>query len=258
MARIVQPLCKDLDVFASSHAVILMHIWLIRLFLLLSCFLPGMALAATPQTIHIEWGYTPPSSPALTGFKLYMEGVFVCETKDPAATAMDCTVSLPQDTTNFTLTATFADNTESPHSQPFVFTAADIPTGPQPPPQLETTGNKLFTFTWTAPADTTSLKGYRIYLNNTLLCETTNSSTNTISCRADLVRDTMAFSITKVASDGSESNPSNLLVFDPTAYPELFANTKQFTFSWEYNQTAAIKGFRIYQNSFLICQTNDP
>ncbi|MBM9612996.1 PKD domain-containing protein [Desulfobulbus rhabdoformis] len=34
---------------------------------------------------------------------------------------MDCTVTLESDPTNFTLTATFADGTESPHSAPFAF-----------------------------------------------------------------------------------------------------------------------------------------
>ena len=32
---------------------------------------------ATPRSIHVEWGYTPPSEPAVTGFRLYQEGVAV-------------------------------------------------------------------------------------------------------------------------------------------------------------------------------------
>jgi len=233
------------------------HTKIVRLFFLLICFLPGLALAAAPQTIHVEWGYTPPASPAVTGFKLYQEDTVVCQVKDPSATAMDCSVSLAKETTDFTLTATFDDGTESPRSTPFPFTVPDNP-DTQNPPGGQGTGDKLFTFTWTAPADATGLKGYRIYLNNSLLCETTSPSATTLACKTDLLQEVMTFSMTKVTASGSESSPSNLLVFDPTAYPELFTNTKQLTFSWEYNQTTNIKGFRIYQNSTLICQSNDP
>ncbi|MGB5233054.1 MAG: PKD domain-containing protein [Desulfoprunum sp.] len=97
---------------------------LIRILFALLCSLPFSA-SATTQSIHVEWGYTPPTEPAVTGFKLYQEGVLACETKDPKAAAMDCSVPLATTTTNFTLTATFNDGTESPHSAPFVFTLSD-------------------------------------------------------------------------------------------------------------------------------------
>jgi hypothetical protein len=93
---------------------------LIHLLIALFCWLPAFASAAT-QSIHVEWGYTPPSEPAVTGFKLYQEGAFVCQTEDPGAIAMDCDVTLTADTTNFTLTAAFSDGTESPHSAALCF-----------------------------------------------------------------------------------------------------------------------------------------
>ena len=290
----------------SSLTAAAMRIRLIPLFFLLGCCLPGLAWAAASQTIRIEWQYTPPASPAVTGFKLYQEGHegAVCQVgvEDPAhpPTTADCNVSLTQDTTNFTLTATFDDGTESPHSAPYLFSAensrsdsspfsvpddnsldmhsppeeqgtggprSELPSpsvpdesllGMQSPPEVQRTdeqetGNKLFTFKWTAPAYATRLiKGYRIYLNNGLLCETSDPSVTEISCRADLLREIMTFRMTKVAINGSESNLSNTLVFDPTAY------IKSLTFSWEYAQKTRIKGFRIYQNSTLICETEDP
>jgi len=98
-----------------------MPFMLFRFFLTVICLLPVLSVAATTKSIHIEWGYTPPSKPSVTGFKLYQEGVFACKTTIPTATGMDCTVSLIADTTNFTLTATFNDGTESPHSSPFPF-----------------------------------------------------------------------------------------------------------------------------------------
>lgn len=73
------------------------------------------------QSIHVEWGYTPPTEPAVTGFRLYQEGIAVHWWEGAATSAGDCTVDIPATITNFTLTATFADGTESPHSAPFAF-----------------------------------------------------------------------------------------------------------------------------------------
>ncbi len=57
-----------------------------------------------------------------------------CQSTDLAATSMDRLVTLTSDTTNFTLTATFSDGTESPHSAPFTFTiTADPTTDPTAP-----------------------------------------------------------------------------------------------------------------------------
>ena len=202
-----------------------MHHSLIRFFVALLCWLPVLASAATTQSIHVEWGYTPPTTPAVTGYKLYQEGALACQTQDPNATAMDCQVSLTQDTTNFTLTATFSNNTESPHSAPFPFTSAttttppDTTTPPATEPLPNTTGSNLFTFSWQSTADPATLKGYRIYLNNTLLCETTNPTATSLACQADLIQGVMYFSITQIATTGLESTPSNVLTYtaDSTA-----------------------------------------
>lgn len=247
-----------------------MQLTLIRLLVTFFCWLPIFASAAT-QSIHVEWGYTPPSEPAVTGFKLYQEGVSACQVQDPNATAMDCEVTLTAATTNFTLTASFSDSTESPHSAPFAFTTADA-TVPDTTPDDDTTpktpvpdtdtavigsGSKLFTFSWDTTADQASLTGYRIYLNNALLCETTSPTATTLACRADLIQGALTFSMTQVAATGLESAPSNLLVFDPTAYPEMFT-AKLITLSWEYPTGTTITGFRAYQNSKLIGETSDP
>ncbi|MBV5329493.1 MAG: PKD domain-containing protein [Chlorobium sp.] len=232
-----------------------MHNTIIRLLITLFCCLPAVASAAT--SIHVEWGYTPPSAPAVTGFKLYQEGVLACQTQDYTATAMDCEVTLTAATTNFTLTATFSDSTESPQSAPFAFVTDTVPREPLPDPAPSTsTGNKLFTFSWDTPTNQATLKGYRVYLNNGLLCESSTPAATSIACQADLIHGLMTFSMTQVATDGTESTASNLLVFDPTAYPELF-NTKLLAFNWDYTGSG-ITGFRVYQNSALICQTTDP
>lgn len=187
---------------------------LIRLLILFFCWLPVSSLAAT-QTIRVEWGYTPPTSPALTGYKLYQEGTFACQSKDPKAATMDCQVSLIKDSTNFTLTAVFSDGTESPHSAPFPFTTSSG--GSTPPnttnPPASGTDSKLFTFSWQSATNTTALKGYRVYLNNALLCETTNTAATSLGCQADLIQGIMNFSMTQVATNGTESAPSNILTY---------------------------------------------
>jgi len=79
------------------------------------------AVASAATSIHVEWGYTPPSEPTIIGYNLYQEGILACQTQDSHATFMDCQVTLTAPTNNFTLTAAFSDGTESPHSAPFAF-----------------------------------------------------------------------------------------------------------------------------------------
>ncbi|MDD2467509.1 MAG: PKD domain-containing protein [Desulfobulbus sp.] len=260
---------------------------IIRLLALLICGL-SIAVSAAAQSIHVEWGYTPPTEPEVTGFKLYQEGVAACQTQNPNATAMDCEVTFTAATTNFTLTVTFSDGTESPHSAPFAFASGDSASavdssttdgststdGSSTPDDgssiidgttpigtatiIGITGNKLFTFSWEQPSDISNIAGYRIYLNSTRLCETTTPSDTSIACTANLLPEEMTFSMSQVFTDGTESELSNLLVFDPTTYPESFS-FKQLSFSWEYTgDTSVLGGFRIYQNNQPICETTDP
>lgn len=95
------------------------------------CGSPVCAAEAMSQSIHVEWGYTPPSKPKVVGYKLYQEGAFACQEMQPMARAMDCTVSLTAQSTDFTLTAVFNDGTESPRSAPFAYSKS---------PSIDTTG----------------------------------------------------------------------------------------------------------------------
>ena len=53
---------------------------------LLCSLLPVFASATTSQTITAEWSsYTPPAGLTVTAFKLYQDGVFACQTTEPAA-----------------------------------------------------------------------------------------------------------------------------------------------------------------------------
>jgi hypothetical protein len=78
-------------------------------------------LLAEEQSIHVEWGYTPPSSPPVTGYQLYNEGVKSCLWPGAMTVAGDCLVTLTKDVTPFTLTAIFNDGTESQPSSVYSF-----------------------------------------------------------------------------------------------------------------------------------------
>ncbi len=85
--------------------------------------LPAPLLAASWwRTITAEWQYTPPIEPAVDGFQLYVGEAKVCRFEGADTRAGMCDVLVSSPTTAFTLTATFEDGTESPHSAPFEFT----------------------------------------------------------------------------------------------------------------------------------------
>ena len=83
---------------------------------------PAPLLAASWfRTITVEWQYAPPIEPAVDGFQLYNGTAKVCRFAGADTRAGMCDVLISAPTTAFTLTATFEDGTESPHSAPFDF-----------------------------------------------------------------------------------------------------------------------------------------
>lgn len=81
------------------------------------------------QMVNASWSaYTAPTDKTLSGFKLYRDGILVCQTNVPTAKTMDCDVTFTKSVNDFTLSATFADNTESPHSPKYTFNWIPSPT----------------------------------------------------------------------------------------------------------------------------------
>lgn len=74
-----------------------------------------IATAAQARTIHVEFSY--PAATA-TGFRLYQNGVPVCEITDGAARQMDCDVAITYKDI-FELTAV-SGTTESARSLPYI------------------------------------------------------------------------------------------------------------------------------------------
>jgi len=118
--------------------------------------------------------------------------------------------------------------------------------------------DKAFTFSWEYP-ESSELSGFRFYRNNELLCATDDTSLRQISCQGQIKNEPQQFTMTALFTDGTESNPANLLQIDPADHPEAFG-IGQATFTWEFDQSqeSSISGFRIYNHSELLCETATP
>lgn len=78
-----------------------------------------VTVSAQSRLIHVEWEYQYNTN--IAGFRLYHENTLACETTDPSATSMDCSVDAPDGKSWFTITAFLADGTESDQSSPFSY-----------------------------------------------------------------------------------------------------------------------------------------
>ncbi|NLX17746.1 MAG: PKD domain-containing protein [Desulfobulbus sp.] len=129
---------------------------------------PSPPAVGETTTIRAQWAsYTAPSGYTTSGYNLYMEGALACQTQNARATSLDCTVSLPSDRTNFTLTAAFTNGTESPHSAPFTFNKPNTnPTPPATPLQAAitssvTSGTVPFTVNFSGAGCTGNIRSYQ-------------------------------------------------------------------------------------------------
>jgi hypothetical protein len=78
------------------------------------------------QSIQVEWGYTPPTVPAVTGYQLYQNGNPRIIWSGADTRQGDVTLENLVIGDAFTLTARFADDTESPHSATFIWQGGKI------------------------------------------------------------------------------------------------------------------------------------
>ncbi len=109
------------------------------LFFAIALFIPVLS-AAVIQDIHIELTFDVPADKTVQKYRIYQEGTEVCsQDVDQAANTItidSCKFDSPNGTFNFTSTALYTDNTESPHSPQFSFTldqqpSASFSTSPQ-------------------------------------------------------------------------------------------------------------------------------
>ncbi len=186
------------------------------LFLFVISLAPIFANADVTKTLEIDFAFNRPAyeEQQLLGYRLYKEGTKVCETNDPAASKITCDILTGTGTFNFTLTAYYANGVTSPHSPSFPFTISTTPTTPP-----DATGTKKISYSIDSNTPTGDRAGYRMYMNDTLLCVTANVYATSLDCTADLINAPMAFSVTTIDSKGIESQKSNILLLDPSTVP---------------------------------------
>jgi hypothetical protein len=91
---------------------------------------------AEDRAILVEFSFPPPEGQTIESFKLYQEGIHVCTSTDIIARDMECAVNIIKNATDFTLTAAYVGETESPHSPTYSFVVDDTvdPEVPVAPP----------------------------------------------------------------------------------------------------------------------------
>lgn len=228
------------------------YLFLLLLFTLFA--LPANSYSAEMCSLEVSFSFDGATDPQreLVGYRLYQEGEKVCETDTANTSKIICDLPLESGTHNFELTAYYSDGSESPQSPPFPFTMGSITDTPP-----ESQGNKTITYSWEKDALDSNVAGYRMYMNDTFLCQTTDPDTESLSCHANLINGPMAFSIASVTSSNVESPRSNILTLDPSAFPEYF-QFKSIKQTWEYtDSTKNAGGFRLYNNGNLLCKTTD-
>lgn len=172
------------------------------LFLIICSLLLIVGIPSThagQYNIQVDFSFDTASDPnkQVAVYRLYQEGTPVCESDPSDQQFMACLVTSETGTFNFTMSALYSDQSESPQSAPFAFTFTD---------QQQTTP---INFTWEyAGSDVT---GFKIYYNNTLLCEIPDSTVREYSCETELT-DSNTFTINAIQSDNSEVS-----VLDPIA-----------------------------------------
>ena len=109
---------------------------LLSLFFVL-CLSPNITNAAVTKTLEVAFAFSDPGSQTLVGYKLYKDSTKVCQTTDPSATKISCSLTTDPGTFNFSLTAYYANGSESPSSPSFPFTisSATSSASARPPPR---------------------------------------------------------------------------------------------------------------------------
>ncbi|TKB23976.1 DUF4082 domain-containing protein [Desulfopila sp. IMCC35006] len=109
-------------------------------FLLLLLLFPTISIGAEMRMLDVEFSFTAPDYLAnqLVGYKLYKEKVEVCATTDPSVSKISCAFPSDAGSFNFSLTAYYANGTESPASPSFPFIIPAVPVIPAPEPTSPT------------------------------------------------------------------------------------------------------------------------
>jgi len=160
----------------------------------------GIPLAHAGQyDIQVDFSFDTSSDPGrqVIGYRLYQEETPVCQSDSGEQKFITCLLVSVPGTFNFTLSALYSDQSESPQSEPFSFTFSDQPS------------TTPITFTWEYAGSDVS--GFKIYHNNALVCEIPDATAREYTYEAEL-SGSNTFTITAVHPDNSEVS-----VINPTA-----------------------------------------
>ena len=117
-------------------------------------------------------------------------------------------------TYHFAMTAYNGDE-ESDYTQ--IITVFPQESAETPPP----INKKEFLFSWD-PALETGVTAHRFYINDQFLCQSTNPDEGSHTCYADLLNETMYFSMTTMDNQGNESAKSNILTLRTSTTKQSF------------------------------------
>ncbi len=97
-------------------------------FFILAFLLPGSYSYATEYSIEIGWTIEETEGIELAGYRLYdLQQNKICETTDPAAIIMACTIDIPGTEATYTLVSYSTDGIESDPSDPFTILFEETP-----------------------------------------------------------------------------------------------------------------------------------
>ena len=231
---------------------------IVLFFITLGFFIPGYCLAAT-HDIHIDWSYDSQlaEGKTLAGYHLYKEGIETCTSTTPVATSMDCVFNSEDGTFQFTLTAFYADGSESPHSSPYTF----ILTSPPEPALLADfittpsilSGNIPFTVSFNAASSTGDISSY--------IWNYGDSNTDSGSQVTHTYNTIGTYSAVLTVTD-SQGNTSQKTVTINATSPQSSSNTRDIHIEWQYefqpDGGRTLAGYYLYKEGEKICTSDSP
>lgn len=161
---------------------------------------PATSPAEAQQQITVNWDYA--DRTAISAFRLYRNGELVCQTSNPEATELCCLTTLDNEPTTFTMTAADRYGNESRPSNGLTWSAA--PT------------QRKVTISWDYN-DRSAISNFRLYRNETFVCETHDPEARELSCLTILEDSPTTFALKAIDREGKESTLSAGITYFPPA-----------------------------------------
>lgn len=229
-------------------------------FFLLLFVLPSISFGAEVRTLEIDFSFNAPadSTQQLLGYRLFKDGVQVCQTNEPNSSTMDCSLPTEDGTFTFTLAAYYSNDTKGLKSKPSSFT---IDPSDAFPPVIPPTGDQGGITFGAEPQNLQvdfafdnlnisgkQLLGYKLYKDGVQVCQTAEPNTSRMDCALNSQEGTLSFTLTAYYDNGSENTPSS-------SFPFTISSTHSIDFNWNYTDSAKnAGGFRIFDNGILLTE----